>query len=342
MKKTIALLLTVLLVFSCVPMAFAANGSLLKKDGSSYGAYKHVFILGVDGAGNYFQKADTPNFDRIFKDGAVTNTARAEVYTDSAPNWGSILTGVSFLRNLYTNGNISPEGDEPPKIQHMRKYPTVYNRIRCAMPDAVLASFGNWSAINYGIVEDDLDIYKHNDPTDEEVAESIVNYLDEGNKPTLLFTQFDSVDGAGHAHGSDSEIYINQISIVDEYIGWIYDAIERNGLLDDSLIIVLPDHGHKAEGGHGRFSYRESVITLAVAGKTVKKGGTMDKDTRNRDVTAIALFALGIPKPLDITARVPANLFNDYIGEVRPIHRDILDAIVSGVMWIYTLTTKDK
>lgn len=342
MKKTIALLLTLLLVFSCVPMAFATNGSLLNKDDCSYGAYKHVFILGVDGAGTCFRNTDTPNFDRIFKDGAVTYNARAEVYTDSAPNWGSILTGVSNLRNMYTNGNISPEGDEPPKIQHMRKYPTVYSRIRCAMPDAVLASFGNWSAINYGIVEDDLDIYKHNDSTDEEVAKSIVNYLDEGNKPTLLFTQFDSVDGAGHAYGSDSDIYLKQITIVDEYIGWIYDAIARNGLLDDSLIIVLPDHGHKAEGGHGRFSYRESVITLAVAGKTVKKGGTMDKDTRNRDVAAIALFALGIPKPLDITGRVPANLFNDYIGELRPIHRDILDAIISGVMWIYTLTTKDK
>ena len=342
MKKAIALLLTLLLVFSCVPMAFAANGTLLKKADCSYGAYKHVFILGVDGAGTCFRNTDTPNFDRIFKDGAVTYNARAEVYTDSAPNWGSILTGVSNLRNMYTNGNISPEGDEPPKIQHMRKYPTVYSRIRCAMPDAVLASFGNWSAINYGIVEDDLDIYKHNDSTDEEVAKSIVNYLDEGNKPTLLFTQFDSVDGAGHAYGSDSDIYLKQISVVDEYIGWIYDAIARNGLLDDSLIIVLPDHGHKAEGGHGRFSYRESVITLAVAGKTVKKGGTMDKDTRNRDVAAIALFALGVPKPLDITGRVPANLFNDYIGELRPIHRDILDAIISGVMWIYTLTTKDK
>ena len=342
MKKMIALLLTLPLVFSCVPMAFAESGTLLKKADCSYGAYKHVFILGVDGAGTCFRNTDTPNFDRIFKDGAVTYNARAEVYTDSAPNWGSILTGVSNLRNMYTNGNISPEGDEPPKIQHMRKYPTVYSRIRCAMPDAVLASFGNWSAINYGIVEDDLDIYKHNDSTDEEVAKSIVNYLDEGNKPTLLFTQFDSVDGAGHAYGSDSDIYLKQITIVDEYIGWIYDAIARNGLLDDSLIIVLPDHGHKAEGGHGRFSYRESVIPLAVAGKTVKKGGTMDKDTRNRDVAAIALFALGVPKPLDITARVPANLFNDYIGELRPIHRDILDAIISGVMWIYTLSTKDQ
>lgn len=341
MKKTIALLLTLLLAFSCVPMAFAADGGLLNKANCSFGGYKHVFILGVDGAGQYFKDADTPNFDRIFKDGAVKYDARAEVYTDSAPNWGSILTGVSNLRNMYTNGNVSPEGDDPPKIQHMRKYPTIYKRIRCAMPDAVLASFGNWSVINYGIVEDDLDIYKHNDPTDEEVAASIVNYLDEGNKPTLLFTQFDSVDHAGHTYGSDSELYFNQIHVVDAYIGQIYDAIIRNGLLDDSLIIVTPDHGHKAEGGHGRFSMRESLVTVAVAGKTVKKGGKMDFDTRHRDIAAITLFALGIPKPLDITARVPANLFNDYIGEIRPIHRDILDALISGVMWIYTLTTKD-
>ena len=37
--------------------------------------YKHVVIVGVDGAGTFFQNADTPNLDRIFENGAVSYTA---------------------------------------------------------------------------------------------------------------------------------------------------------------------------------------------------------------------------------------------------------------------------
>ena len=39
-------------------------------------------------------------------------------------------------------------------------------------------------------------------------------------------------------------------------------------------------------------------------GKTVVPGGTFDCSTRNRDIAAIALFALGVPKPVYMTARV--------------------------------------
>ena len=92
MKKTISLLLSLLLLFGCVSAAFAAEAG-----GDSFGAYKHVFIIGIDGAGRFIKDADTPNFDRIFKDGAVKYTARAEVKTDSGPNWGAILTGASIF-----------------------------------------------------------------------------------------------------------------------------------------------------------------------------------------------------------------------------------------------------
>ena len=38
--------------------------------------YRHVVVVGVDGAGGWFKDADTPNFDRIFQNGAVTYRAR--------------------------------------------------------------------------------------------------------------------------------------------------------------------------------------------------------------------------------------------------------------------------
>ena len=64
------------LMLSVLTIGFAQD-----KD-STFGAYKRVFIIGIDGAGRFIKDADTPNFDRIFKDGAVNYTARAEVKTE--------------------------------------------------------------------------------------------------------------------------------------------------------------------------------------------------------------------------------------------------------------------
>ena len=61
--------------------------------------------------------------------------------------------------------------------------------------------------------------------------------------------------------------------------------------------------------------------------------------TRDRDVAAITLYALGIDRPDNFTARIPADLFNDVKGELRPNYRDVLDWFISAFMWLITLTT---
>ena len=62
--------------------------------------YSHVIVVGVDGAGSRFKDADTPNFDHIFENSAVTYNALSSKPTISAECWGSTLIGV-VLR--YTN-----------------------------------------------------------------------------------------------------------------------------------------------------------------------------------------------------------------------------------------------
>ncbi len=132
---------------------------------------------------------------------------------------------------------------------------------------------------------------------------------------------------------------MDQIETVDGLIGRVYDAIDRNGLLEDSLFIVVADHGHTATGGHGYPSMRETNVTLAVAGKNIVKGSHLDVITRNRDVAAIALHALGINRPDNMTSRIPARLFTDVIGQLRPIFRDFDDAYDATVTW-FTETLK--
>jgi len=338
MKKILSVILAAILALCCVIPSFAASSQFgLSCKSSSYGAYKHVFIIGIDGAGKFFKEAYTPNFDRIFENGAVKYDVRTEVPTDSGPNWGSILTGVSYFKHLIHNGNSGEE-----KRDSSTKYPTVFGIARSAMPDAELASFVNWNNINYGIIETDIGVTEHQNSDDNALTDDICEYFDAGNQPTIFFVQIDGVDAAGHSYGSASEEYFTAINTADGYIGRIYDAIERNGLMEDGLFIVTADHGHTISGGHGRFSLRESLTTIAAVGKTVVSGGTLDKITRDRDIAAITLFALGIEKPDCMSSRLPGNLFENTIGELRFFIKDPLDGIISPVMWIVTLLTPDR
>ncbi|MBQ6420548.1 MAG: alkaline phosphatase [Clostridia bacterium] len=329
MKKTISVILSIVMLVCCVLPAFAETA---QTDGS-FGAYKHVFIIGVDGAGRFFKDADTPNFDRIFADGAVDYTARAETITTSAQNWGAILTGVSYLTHGLTN-EITGQKERTSGTE----YPSIFTYARQAFPDAELASIVHWDNINYGIIENDIGVTKDNG-SDEEVTQKICDYFNAGNRPSLFFVQLDDVDHVGHSLGSKAPEFFAQIETVDGQLGRIYDAIDANGLMEDGLFIVVADHGHTIKGGHGGLTMRETNVTLAVKGKTVVKGSMLDKSARNRDVAAIALYALGIERPEYMSARLPANLFEGVAGEKRPVTKDSGDFILSALSWIITLIT---
>ncbi len=331
MKKLVSVFLCLVLVLTCAVPALAGGEDPAEAKSASFGAYDHVFIIGVDGAGYFFDDVETPAFDRIFADGAITYTARAETVTVSAQNWGSILTGVSFIRHGMTNDSIDAN-----ERDSSTKYPSIFAYARQAFPDAELASIVNWNPINYGIIENDIGVYKGHEGSDEAVTDAIVEYFNAGNAPTLFFSHFDEVDHEGHEYGSNAEEYYAAIRRADERLGRIYDAIEANGLMENGLFIVVADHGHMTIGGHFGLTSRESYVTLAAKGKTVVSGGAFDKDTRNRDVSAIALYALGIERPDYMSSRVPADLFEETAGEKRDNSNDFFDAALAALTGVIT------
>ena len=273
----------------------------------SKGAYKHVVIIGVDGGGNFFKDTYTPRCDEIFKNQATTYRSKTSYPTISAQCWGSMLHGVlpefHGLTNEIASSTPFPE-DSP--------YPSIFRVVREAMPEAALASFVNWKAINKGIVEDNLGIVKDRG-NDLEVAGKIIKYLT-SNIPTLLFVQFDSCDGAGHKNGYGSETHLSAISAIDALIGSVYDHLKMKGILDETLFIVTADHGGtptkedgSVGGNHGGDTDAERYVFLGVAGKTVAKGTIEDAETR--DIAAIAAYALGIDCPETWTGHVPTGVF---------------------------------
>ena len=274
---------------------------------ASKGAYKHVVILGVDGGGAFFQKTSTPNIDAIFDKGAVTYEWKAVYPTISAQNWGSMLHGVLPEFHRLTNSIVASMPYDPAS-----PYPSIFRVVREAKPDAVLASFCNWDPVNIGIIEDGLGVHKWNGSNDPAVAEAVIDYLGK-EKPTLLFVHFDSCDGAGHGSGYGSTQHLSAITAVDGLIGRIHQALKDRNMLDDTLLMVVNDHGGTPGGTHGGDTEAETTVFFGAVGKTVDRD-TPIVDGDNRDIAAIAAYALGLECPETWTSRVPTGVFWDVTG----------------------------
>ena len=281
--------------------------------------YSHVIVLGIDGAGAFIKDAHTPNFDRIFENGAVTYSALSSRPSISAECWGSMLLGVGPEVHKLTNGIVdsTPYPVDSP-------FPSLFRRIREVYPEASLGSYCDWNPITYGIVENNIGV-SHDTADDTELTPIICDYI-RNEKPTFLFVQFDSVDGAGHRSGYGCREHMERIGQVDELINDVYLATDEAGILDDTLFIVIADHGgtndEDGRGHHGGWTDEEKYVTFAMTGEGVKR--TEIQEMNIRDLSAIVLYALGIAMP-DFdeggwTAQIPEGIFEDIS---IPSYRDI-------------------
>ncbi len=281
--------------------------------------YSHVIVLGIDGAGAFIKDADTPEFDRIFANGAVTYSALSSRPTISAECWGSMLLGVGPEIHGLTNGIV-----ESTPYPTNSPFPSLFRRIRDAIPDAVLGSYCDWNPITHGIVENNIGVF-HDTARDAELTPIICDFI-LSKKPDFLFVQFDSVDGAGHKYGYGTSEHLQRIHEVDKLINDIHATTARAGIIEDTLFIVIADHGgtNNEDGGgkHGGWTDEEKLVTFAAAGKTVNSAEI--KEMNIRDLAATVLYALGIAAPdfdeKGWTSQIPAGLFDD--GSVKP-YKDI-------------------
>ena len=279
--------------------------------------YKHVVIVGVDGAGAFFKEAATPHLDEIFAGGAVTYEAITSTPSISAQSWGSLFHGVTpefhGLDNGITGSQAYPADSE---------FPSFFRVIREQMPDASLASFCHWNNINIGIIEDGIGVHKAANGSDLKVITMARDYVEaeveNGNgAPTMLFIHLDEADAAGHNSGYGTPIHLKKIKQQDTWISILYDTYADLGLLEDTLFIVTADHGGSGTD-HGGSTDAEMKIMFAATGKTVEKGTIGEMGIR--DTASIVLHALGLEQPASWTSRVPSGLFKGVVAGERPVY----------------------
>lgn len=237
---------------------------------------KHVLIIGIDGCrSDALQAANAPNIKSLIQNGSVCYRAysggklgsKTQQATVSGPSWGSILTGVwSDKHRMPDNEFKAPNLSRNVDGKNVG-YPHFFARIKEKHPICRLASIVNWRPINEKIPSG---ADYQDSGADAQVAQKCVKMLLGGQNPSVVFLQFDELDGAGHSktYGPQSPEYMKTLETVDSHIGTVLAAMRKrpNFAKEDWLVLVTADHGGIGKGHGGQTPEERTVFIVASGG----------------------------------------------------------------------------
>ncbi|MET0311692.1 MAG: sulfatase-like hydrolase/transferase [Burkholderiaceae bacterium] len=138
-------------------------------------------------------------------------------------------------------------------------------------------------------------------------------------------------DNLFHLHGGSVETYRRMIHHMDEGIGWVMDALRRNGIERDTLVVFTSDNGGERFSDSwplvgGKMDLTEGGIRvpwIAHWPAVIAPGGTSGQPCMTMDWSATMLAAAGVPAhpqwPLDGVSLL-AVLRDASHAFARPLH----------------------
>lgn len=241
---------------------------------------KHLIVISYDAFSedNWDMASRLPNLSTLIKQGAHSNRLRSVYPTLTYVVHTTIATGVyPDKHGIHHNNPLQPFVEEEDQrwfwFREAIKVPTIYDAVRRqGMSTAgLLWPVSGKSSIRYNIPEiralgnenQALKVLRSGSPLYcirmelkyGRIRQGITQpYLDDfttrcavdtikRNKPNLLMMHLIDLDDAKHMYGTDSDEVKQVILRMDHRLGEIMRAVEDAGIKDDTVIMVLGDHG---------------------------------------------------------------------------------------------------
>ena len=255
----------------------------------------HIILIGSDGFGAYaFDKAKIPTLRMMMKEGVYSLKARSVLPSSSAVNWASMIMGSGPELHGYTEwGSKTPELPSR-EIGKGNIYPTIFSLIDAQLPTAKMGVAYTWGGIGYLFEKNlvDLDFNGKEDPeTIEKALDFVIN-----DRPVLTFIHLSHPDNEGHEIGHDTPEYYKAVEKIDVLIGHVINTLEKNGLMDDTIILFSSDHGG-INKGHGGKTLLEVEIPWIIYGKNIPSKGEISSSIVTYDTAATIAYLLGLKTP---------------------------------------------
>jgi arylsulfatase A-like enzyme len=101
----------------------------------------------------------------------------------------------------------------------------------------------------------------------------------------------------------DWAAYLDACRFTDQHVGKVLERLEREGVLDQTLVVFMTDHGISHARGK-QFLYDEGThVPFVVRGPGVEQGKVRDDLIEHIDLAALSLAAAGIERPKAMQAR---------------------------------------
>ena len=271
----------------------------------------HVLVVGVDGVRfDFLGRQSAPSVWALGQAGFLASVPVGEATpTWSGPCWATIATGTGVAGHGITGNDLTGH--------RLAEHPDfVTLATRAGLP--TLLAISGWPPLAlaeeggplfaeatrrefHAVPETSLDWDSHDhtglaawETADEAVTEVAAAVL-AGRAPRVSFVYLGAVDFAGHATGSRA-VYRAALRAADERVGRLVATVRArpSGPAEDWTIVVVTDHGHLDEGGHGGREPEVATAWAAAAGPGIRPGAP-PPITRLEEVAPLVLAAAGYP-----------------------------------------------
>jgi len=235
---------------------------------------KQIVLIGIDGLiKDLFNEEclKDSTLVKFFNNGSIL-FVNSNVPTDSAENWGSILTGVVPKKHQLKYENLN-------KPYNNNNYPSLFSIILKNNVEFKVAAYVSWEPIITGMIENTLNVDKYAPKLNEDflskvfiyichywlknpiydyyLVKKVLKYIEENKNTNFLFVHLVDLDEIGHIFGFNSKKYIEKLIEIDGHVKLILDKIYK--CWSDPLIVITTDHG-----GHGKSHGGDSDVERNV------------------------------------------------------------------------------
>ncbi|MBE9586457.1 alkaline phosphatase [Mucilaginibacter sp. JRF] len=299
-------------IFSVLAIIALGSTQLLAQKKNSKPLFDHVIVIGIDGLSSAgLMKANAPVLHKMIEEGAFKYNARTVLPSSSSSNWSAMILGAGPEITGVTSNDWKPNAKHmtPVAVNKVGRSPSIYDIIRQQRPNAEQGVVFHWDDYGRLLQKEMVNHYEYAE-TETKAAEKFAEYIT-AKKPTFALLHLDHVDHAGHEKGHMTDDYLQSIAKADSLIGSVLKAIDAAGMKENTLVMIVADHGG-INKGHGGESDEEINIPVIYYGKGVKKGYKIQQPVYQYDVAATVAFVFNLKVPYSWTSRPVKAAFTGF------------------------------
>ncbi|WP_411083311.1 HAD-IA family hydrolase [Streptomyces sp. cmx-18-6] len=260
---------------------------------------RRVLVVGIDGVRlDTLARVPTPHLDTVASSGFLAPVEVDDATpTMSGPCWATIATGVRVTKHAVWSNDFSGHrlGVFPDFTTRLARQDGRRTYVAAAWEPLVTVADGGpmfrrpTRLTHHAPAADTPGAWEDADEATVRDAVAVLAHED----PEASFVYLGAPDETAHHLGCGTA-YERSIEAADRRLGRLLAALRARPSYDQEAwtVLVVTDHGHRDEGGHGGDGEAERTAWLACAGPDVTAGARPVRPVRHEDVAAQVYAAL--------------------------------------------------